>query len=286
VTLPDLILPAPAKLNLFLHIVGQRKDGYHNLETLFQFIDFGDTLSFWLTHAGDISLETDLPGVNHNDNLIVKAAQALMPYRSQTNLGIRISLTKRLPMGGGLGGGSSDAASVLLALNELWQLQLSRTQLANIGLALGADVPIFVHGYAALARGVGEQLVPMSPAEAWYLVVHPGVAVSTAEVFTHPNLPRNTKPLVSNHVVWSDCHNDCEALVESLYPQVALARQWLLEYAPSRMTGTGACLFAVFASQATAERALANLPNHFSGFVAQGKNISPAHQALNTHLAN
>ncbi|MCO4321781.1 4-(cytidine 5'-diphospho)-2-C-methyl-D-erythritol kinase [Aliidiomarina quisquiliarum] len=285
-TAPNLVLPAPAKLNLFLHIVGQRDDGYHNLETLFQFLDYGDSLSFWYTQTGTISLEPNLPGVAQEDNLIVKAATALLPFRSSLTAGVHIELNKYLPMGGGLGGGSSDAATVLLALNELWQLKLSHQQLADIGLALGADVPIFVHGYAALARGVGEQLVPMTPAEAWYLVVHPGVAISTAEIFGHPNLPRNTKPLASNHVVWSDCHNDCEQLVESLYPQVAQARLWLLEYAPSRMTGTGACLFAAFASKATAERALAKLPSKFSGFVAQGKNISPAHQALNAQLAN
>lgn len=283
---PDLILPAPAKLNLFLHIIGQRADGYHNLETLFQFLDVGDSLSFWHTHAGTITLEPHLPGVAHHDNLIVKAATALLPYRSALTDGVHIELSKHLPIGGGLGGGSSDAATVLLALNKLWQLKLSHQQLADIGLSLGADVPIFVHGYAALARGIGEQLVPMAPEEAWYLVVHPGVAISTSEIFSHPDLPRHTTPLVNNHVVWSDCHNDCEQLVESLYPQVAQARLWLLEYAPSRMTGTGACLFAAFASQATAEHALVNLPSKFSGFVVQGKNISPAHQALNTHLAN
>ncbi|HLV49063.1 MAG TPA: 4-(cytidine 5'-diphospho)-2-C-methyl-D-erythritol kinase [Aliidiomarina sp.] len=284
--LPDLILPAPAKLNLFLHIVGQRDDGYHLLETLFQFLDFGDSLSFWQTNTGKITLEPSLPGVADSDNLIVKAATALLPYRTDSNQGIHIELVKRLPMGGGLGGGSSDAATVLLALNLLWQLNLAPELLADIGLSLGADVPVFVHGSAAFARGVGEQLIPMEPEEAWYLVIHPGVEISTAEVFTHPDLPRHTSPLENTPLVWADYRNDCENLVKSLHPQVAQALNWLLEYAPSRMTGTGACLFAVFASKEAAECALADLPHTFNGFVAQGKNRSPTHQALLNHLAS
>ncbi len=284
--LPDLVLPAPAKLNLFLHIVGQRADGYHLLETLFQFLDFGDQLAFWLTNNSTIHLKHNLSGVADKDNLIIKAAHALLPYRASNDLGVNIELTKRLPMGGGLGGGSSDAATVLLALNKLWQLQLSHNTLAGIGLTLGADVPVFVHGYAALARGVGEQLVPMYPTEKWYLIVHPGVEVSTAEIFTHTDLPRSTTPLKNNVVVWQDCHNDCEELVKSLHPQVAQACNWLLEYAPSRMTGTGACLFAAFTSKEAAEQALSNLPGIFSGFVAQGQNRSPLHQALINHSAS
>ncbi|RUO43900.1 4-(cytidine 5'-diphospho)-2-C-methyl-D-erythritol kinase [Aliidiomarina taiwanensis] len=283
---PDLILPAPAKLNLFLHITGQRDDGYHLLETLFQFLSVGDTLAFSRTNTGDIQLTPGLPQVADEDNLIVKAARALLPYRLHTQAGIKIELTKRLPMGGGLGGGSSDAATTLLALNALWDIHLPLEKLAAIGLELGADVPIFVHGFAALARGVGEQLTPMHPEESWYFIVHPNVEVSTAQIFTHPNLPRNTAPLKDPQINWADHHNDCENLVKSLHPQVALAHNWLLEYGASRMTGTGACLFAPFTSKEAAQHALNNMPASFTGFIAQGLNTSPAHLALNAALVN
>lgn len=274
-----LTLPAPAKLNLFLHITGRRADGYHELESVFQFLDISDHLHFTLTQDGQASLVSDLPDVPEQDNLIVRAARLLQRHAAK-NAGVRIQLEKVLPMGGGLGGGSSDAATTLLALNYLWQLNLTREQLAALGLQLGADVPVFVHGFAAFARGVGEQLEPVSPAECFYLVVHPNVHISTAEIFRHPDLIRNTKPVSNTDVDWQLCRNDCEALVRSCYPPVAHALDWLLEYAPSRMTGTGACIFAPFNTKDAAEQALADLPNGYRGFIAQGQNRSPAHLAL------
>jgi 4-diphosphocytidyl-2-C-methyl-D-erythritol kinase len=276
----ELTIAAPAKLNLFLHITGRRADGYHELETLFQFLSVCDDLHFTLTSDGDISLKTNLQGVDAEDNLIIRAARALQPYRHDGSYGALIHLQKQIPMGGGLGGGSSDAASTLLALNKLWRLDLPIDTLATIGLQLGADVPVFVHGQATLARGVGEKFSPAEPALSWYLVINPGVHVSTAEVFTHPDLPRNTPALREPLCNWQTYHNDCQALVASLYPPVANALEWLVEYAPTRMTGTGACVFACFDSEADALQVLAKLPEEFSGFVAQGLNTSPAWQAL------
>lgn len=305
-------LPAPAKLNLYLHIVGQRPDGYHQLETVFQFLDFSDTIAFQENHSGAISLSVEaydevaastesakhvdsentnkslLPAADLaalqatplQENLIYRAAELLLPYRRNKQLGVHLTLYKRLPMGGGVGGGSSNAATTLLGLNYLWDLQLSEQQLANIGLRLGADVPVFVHGKASFAEGVGEIFSTTFPAEKHYLVVHPQVAVSTAQIFTHPALPRNTKALHKPLENWQSGHNDCEKLVCSLYPQVASALQWLLKYAPSRMTGTGACVFGCFTTTVEAQKALRALPAEFRGFVATGVNQSPLHAAL------
>ncbi|RUO31357.1 4-(cytidine 5'-diphospho)-2-C-methyl-D-erythritol kinase [Aliidiomarina sanyensis] len=276
-----LTLPAPAKLNLFLHITGRRKDGYHELETLFQFLTLADQLHFQLVAEDVIRVSPSLPGVALQDHLVFRAAQLLAPYRSDAR-GIQIEIEKNLPMGGGVGGGSSDAATTLLALNYLWELNLSLEQLAILGLKLGADVPIFVYGAASFAQGVGEKLTPVTPPENWYLLVHPGVHISTAAVFSHPELPRNTPKLTANDPItdWQIHHNDCESLVCSLYPQVATAREWLLKYGPSRLTGTGACLFTCFSSENEARQALHALPSTFRGFLARGVNRSPAHVAL------
>lgn len=277
----SLTIVAPAKLNLFLHITGRRNDGYHNLETLFQFLSLEDELYIQCRDDGVVSLTAQIEGLALHDNLIYRAAQLLFPYRGNTQLGANITLKKRIPMGGGLGGGSSDAASTLIALNQLWDLNLKQDKLAELGLQLGADVPVFIHGRATLARGVGEMFSPAQPAENWYLVVNPGVHVSTAEVFSHPDLTRDTPPLTGPIQSWQTYHNDCEPLVASLYPPVAKALNWLLEYAPTRMTGTGACVFACFEDQASAQQALTELPDEFSGFIAQGLNTSPAWQGLN-----
>ncbi|RUO21227.1 4-(cytidine 5'-diphospho)-2-C-methyl-D-erythritol kinase [Aliidiomarina iranensis] len=273
-------LPAPAKLNLYLHIIGQRADGYHELETLFQFLNYSDEIQFELTANGEIEL--DQGGLNFpiTENLIYRAANLLLPFRNDPQQGARLKLIKQLPAGGGLGGGSSDAATTLLGLNHLWQLGLTQQQLANIGLRLGADVPVFIHGHATFAQGVGEIFSPANPAENWYLIVQPEVHVSTAEVFSHPALTRNTPALEKALNEWEQGHNDCEKLVCSLYPQVASALQWLLKYALSRMTGTGACVFGCFSSAVEAEQALQVLPTEFRGFVAKGVNQSPLHQAL------
>ena len=272
-------LPAPAKINLFLHIVGQRDDGYHNLETLFQFIDHSDTLTLTVTETGNIDLLTPIAGVNNDDNLIVKAAQ-LLKNKTNTPWGVDIDINKILPMGGGLGGGSSNAATILVALNILWQCQLSNEDLALLGVSLGADVPIFVHGYSAFAQGVGDKLTAAHPLESWYLITKPECSISTQQVFTAFDLPRNTSKLSRSALDTSDFindtfHNDCQTLVIKQYPEVAKLLAWLVEYAPSRMTGTGACVFTQFSSQQEALSLQAKLPKGISSFVAQGLNKSP-----------
>jgi len=271
--------PAPAKINLFLHIVGQREDGYHNLETLFQFIDYSDSLTLTTTESPEIELLTPIAGVDYEDNLIIKAAR-LLKSKSKSPWGVKISINKVLPMGGGLGGGSSNAATILVALNFLWQCQLTTHELAKLGLSLGADVPIFVHGFAAFAQGVGEQLTAMEPIEYWYLVTKPECSISTQQVFTADDLTRNTqqlpaKDLETQDFVNNNFHNDCQTLVIKQYPEVAKLLAWLVEYAPSRMTGTGACVFTCFSSQQEALTLQAKLPKGVHSFVARGLNKSP-----------
>ncbi|WP_418357419.1 MULTISPECIES: 4-(cytidine 5'-diphospho)-2-C-methyl-D-erythritol kinase [Shewanella] len=267
--------PAPAKLNLFLHITGQRSDGYHDLQTLFQFIDHCDYLDFHVTESPDLVLHSNLgDAVADSDNLILKAAKSLKRY-TQYSGGAHIWLNKLLPMGGGLGGGSSDAATTLVALNALWNTNVSRAKLAEIGLALGADVPVFINGLSAFAEGVGEQLIPVQPHEPWYLVIVPNVHVSTKDIFQDPDLPRNTPKLDMNSLLTQKWTNDCQKLVTTKYPQVANALSWLVEYAPSRMTGTGACVFGEFTHSQQALDALAQLPANMQGFVAKGMNKSP-----------
>ncbi|ART79802.1 4-(cytidine 5'-diphospho)-2-C-methyl-D-erythritol kinase [Oceanisphaera avium] len=279
-----LVLPAPAKLNLFLTITGQRADGYHLLQTLFQFVDFGDTLSFSLAPQGQLSLIDGPADIEPEQNLIIKAARLLQAH-THTQQGAQIKLTKRLPMGGGLGGGSSDAATTLLALNHLWQLGLTRAALAELGLRLGADVPVFVHGFAAFAEGVGEQLTAVAPAEPWYLILWPDISISTAGIFNEPELIRNSPKLaladwLSGSHPQGKWRNDCEPLVKKRHPEVAKLLGWLVEYAPPRMTGTGACIFASFDTQQAAEQVLAKAPSGVSGFVAKGCNQSPLIRAL------
>ncbi|MDN5501370.1 MAG: 4-(cytidine 5'-diphospho)-2-C-methyl-D-erythritol kinase [Shewanella sp.] len=273
--------PAPAKLNLFLHINGRRSDGYHELQTLFQFVDCCDQLDFRVTDTPELILHSDMSNVvADSDNLILRAAKSLQQSTGYRG-GAEIWLDKRLPMGGGLGGGSSDAATTLVALNQLWNTQLSHDELAAIGLKLGADIPVFIHGFAAFAEGVGECLQTVNPAELWYLIIAPDAHVSTAAVFQDPQLPRNTPKLAIDTLLSQSWRNDCQELVVSKYPQVAKALGWLLEYAPSRMTGTGACVFGEFSSQQQALAALAKLPSDMQGFVAKGMNISPLIVRLN-----
>ncbi|WP_281630694.1 4-(cytidine 5'-diphospho)-2-C-methyl-D-erythritol kinase [Vibrio sp. St2] len=271
--------PSPAKLNLFLYITGRRDNGYHELQTLFQFVDHGDTLTVTANQSGEIQLTPDLPGVAVEDNLIWQAAMALKA-KTGCSYGAQIELDKVLPMGGGIGGGSSNAATVLVALNHLWQTKLTEQQLAEIGLKLGADVPVFTQGFAAFAEGVGEELTKAEPEEKWYLVVRPDIAIATADIFTHPDLTRNTPKrdlatLLDSHYV-----NDCEKIVRMLYPEVDKQLSWLLQYAPSRLTGTGSCVFAEFSSQNEANKVLEQLPDNVSAFVAKGKNISPLYETL------
>ncbi|BDT23339.1 4-(cytidine 5'-diphospho)-2-C-methyl-D-erythritol kinase [Citrobacter freundii] len=277
--------PSPAKLNLFLYITGQRTDGYHSLQTLFQFLDYGDTIDIALRGDGEIRLLTRVEGVAHEDNLIVRAARLLMKVASESNRlpngsGADISIDKRLPMGGGLGGGSSNAATVLVALNHLWQCGLSIDELAVLGLTLGADVPVFVRGHAAFAEGVGEILTPVEPEEKWYLVAHPGVSIPTPVIFNDPDLPRNTPKRSIKTLLKCEFGNDCEVIARKRFREVDAALSWLLEYAPSRLTGTGACVFAEFDTESRARQVLEQAPEWLKGFVAKGVNLSPLHRAL------
>ncbi|WP_404465710.1 4-(cytidine 5'-diphospho)-2-C-methyl-D-erythritol kinase [Vreelandella aquamarina] len=277
-----LTLPAPAKLNRMLHIVGRRQDGYHELQTLFQIIDLCDSLSFTLRQDGVIQLTTPISGVAHDDNLIVRAAKLLQQH-SGTSLGASITIDKHLPMGGGLGGGSSNAATVLVGLNQLWQLGHSPTTLAALGLTLGADVPVFVQGHSAWAEGVGEQLTQATLDTPWFVVIHPGVSVSTPAIFQDPELTRDSLPITMARALQGgvvEWRNDCEAIVRKRYPPIAEALDWLAQYAPSRLTGTGACLFAAFDSQETAQTVAEQANQRWQAWVARGLNTSPLQDAL------
>ncbi|CSC82934.1 4-diphosphocytidyl-2-C-methyl-D-erythritol kinase [Vibrio cholerae] len=271
--------PSPAKLNLFLYITGRRANGYHDLQTLFQFLDHGDELTITANNSGNITLSPALADVALEDNLIYKAAMALK-NAAQSPLGADIQLHKVLPMGGGIGGGSSNAATTLVALNYLWQTGLSDDQLAEIGLALGADVPVFTRGFAAFAEGVGEELSAVEPEEKWYLVVRPAVSIATKDIFTHPQLMRNTPKRDLASLLTTPYENDCEKIVRSLYPEVDKQLSWLLQYAPSRLTGTGSCVFAEFSSRKDAQAVFAQLSDNVLAFVAQGRNVSPLRKTL------
>jgi len=276
-----LVWPAPAKLNLFLHITGRRPDGYHTLQTVFQLLDYGDTLHF-RAHRDDWNLHFTCsdPALETQDNLVLRAAR-LLQETLPVSRGARIHLDKVLPAGGGLGGGSSDAATTLLALNHLWGAGLELEQLARLGLQLGADVPVFIHGFSAWAEGIGEDLTPMPLPEDWFLVLTPTVQVSTARVFQHPELTRQGAPLRIRAFPFSGAKNDCESVTCMLYPEVKAALEWLGEHAPeARMSGTGSSVFARFDSREQAAQVLARKPAELRGFVARGTNVSPLHRAL------
>lgn len=271
--------PAPAKLNLLLRIVGRREDGYHLLQTVFQFIDRCDWLEFEARADGRITLESPLPGVPEADDLTVRAAVAL---RAATGCaeGVTIRVEKHLPMGGGLGGGSSDAATTLVALNRLWGLGLTQERLKAIGLALGADVPVFIEGVAAWGEGVGERLTPLALDEAWYVVLVPDCHVETGRVFTAPELTRNSPPITMEDFFEGCRENDCLPVVLTHYPAVAKALELLGRYGEARLTGTGACVFAAFDAEASARQVLAQIGGACEGFVAQGRNRSPLYEAI------
>ncbi len=274
-----LTLPAPAKLNLMLHITGRRADGYHELQTLFQFLDYGDELVLRPREDGQIRLLTELPGVDHDSNLIVRAAR-LLQRESGCALGADIQLTKRLPMGGGIGGGSSDAATTLVGLDHLWNTRLGEDRLAELGLNLGADVPVFVRGRAAFAEGVGERLQPVDLPEPWFLVIAPQVSVSTAEIFADPELTRNTPAITVRSLLAGGGHNDCQPVVEKRYPEVRNALSLLNKFVQSRMTGTGACVFGSFPNEGEADKVRRQLPATLPSFVARGRNVSMLHRSL------
>ncbi len=274
-------LPAPAKLNLFLHVLGRRADGRHELQTLFQLLDFGDELDIRPRQDGQIRLLRPLPGVAPREDLCWRAA-TLLRQRSGTRLGADISCIKRIPMGGGLGGGSSDAATCLLALNRLWRLDLSTAQLAQWGLELGADVPVFVHGYSAFAEGVGERLQPIDLPEDWFCVVTPDCHVATGEVFAAPELTRNSAPLTISDLLASrvDLRNDCWPVVAHRFAAVKEAFQRLAGFGQPQMSGTGASVFLRCDSRSQALGVAAAMPAGWRTFVARGLNKSPLLDAV------
>jgi 4-diphosphocytidyl-2-C-methyl-D-erythritol kinase len=262
-----------------LHITGRRADGFHLLQTVFQFLDYGDTLYFTLRDDGVVRRVSELPGVDAEVDLVVRAAH-LLQMETGCRQGADIGVDKHLPLGGGLGGGSSDAATTLVALNALWRLGLTTEQLAELGLSLGADVPVFVHGRAAWAEGVGEKLQAVNLPEPWYLVLVPPVSVATGAVFGAPELTRDCQPITIRDFLAGMGGNVCESVVRARFPAVAEALDWLGQFASARMTGTGCCVFAAFADESGARRVLAQLPAGWSGFVAPGRNRSPLLERL------
>ncbi|MFZ5510842.1 MAG: 4-(cytidine 5'-diphospho)-2-C-methyl-D-erythritol kinase [Pseudomonadota bacterium] len=278
VTVWDLECAAPAKLNLFLHVVGRRADGYHLLQSAFRLIDLADTVRLRLRDDGAVVRVTDLPGVAAGADLTVRAAR-LLQQAAGVRAGVDIAVDKRIPLGGGLGGGSSDAAAVLLALNRLWGVNWPRARLQALALRLGADVPFFVFGRNAFAEGVGEQLAPLALPPAWYVLLTPAVAVPTAEIFAAPGLTRNTKPIKIADFSAGWGRNDLEPVVCARYPEVARALAWLKghesEQGGARMSGSGASVFAPFATEQAARRVLAQAPEGLQGRVVRGLDVHP-----------
>jgi len=274
--------PAPAKLNLFLHVTGRRADGYHELETLFQLVDICDEIEINVVENGEIIRDQGPLGVPADADLVVRAARLLKSTAGRADLGARMRVQKRIPMGAGLGGGSSDAATTLIALNRLWGLHYSTEVLAQLGSRLGADVPVFVRGHNAVARGIGDELEPVSLPSRYFAVIYPGIPVSTAGVFQAPELTRNSPsitipgfPLPGASGAFLIGHNDLEPVVTARYPAVRDALDWLGVRGIARMTGSGACVFAVFDSREEASAALVGLPTGWQGYVAQGLSRSP-----------
>ncbi|MEX0385463.1 4-(cytidine 5'-diphospho)-2-C-methyl-D-erythritol kinase [Spiribacter onubensis] len=276
--------PAPAKINRFLHITGRRADGYHELQTLFQFVEPVDGLVFAMTPDGTIRREGGLPGLPPESDLAVRAATVLR-HQTGSGPGVRIQLDKRIPAGGGLGGGSSDAATTLVALNELWGCGLSTAELEQIGLGLGADVPVFVRGLACWAEGVGERLSPLSVDCPWMVIIDPGVSVDTRSVFTDTKLTRHGERITIRGFETGAARNDCEPVVRRIHPAVGEALDALAAFGPSRLTGTGGCLFATFQHRASAEHAAAGVRDRWSAWVTRAMNRSPLLDRLDAERA-
>ncbi len=279
----DQALPAPAKINLFLHVIGRRADGYHLLQTALRLLDFGDTLRFAPREDGQVRRSTPLVGVADEDDLCIRAAR-LLQQEACLRRGVSIALDKRLPLGGGLGGGSSDAATTLLALNRLWEVGMSRSELQALGLRLGADVPFFLFGESAFGEGIGEHLRPLRLAPAWYVVVEPGVSVRTQDIFADPRLTRNTEPIKITDFSAScerldgageALRNDLEPVVCHRDPEVAAARGWLARFGPARMSGSGACVFATFSGAQEAQRVARQVPSRWRAWAARGLDEHP-----------
>ena len=271
--------PAPAKINHFLHVTGRRDDGYHLLQTLFQFLDLADELRINVTADSRIRCLRNYHQVDEQDDLVVKAAKLLQEIGGSSR-GAEIQVDKRIPIGGGLGGGSSDAATTLVALNCLWETGLTVEQLAEAGLSLGADVPVFVHGFAAWGEGVGEKLEPVELPENWYFLIYPNTPVVTAEIFNAPELMRATPRVTLRDFHQGSCHNDCEPVVRRTCPEVAAALDWLNARAEARLSGTGSSIFAAFSEQDQAAELLQELPPKWQGFVTRGCNRSPLMERL------
>lgn len=276
--------PAPAKLNLFLHVCGRRDDGYHNLQTVFQLLDFGDRLRFKLRSDGLIHRMSPLPGVPDGEDLCVQAA-SLLQQVTGCALGADIHLDKVIPVGGGLGGGSSNAATTLVALNALWRTGLDTMQLATLGLRLGADVPVFVHGASSWAEGIGEELTPITLGAHWYTVLSPGLEVSTERVFTDPELTRDNLAITISAFRGGQTRNDCEPVVRRLHPEVSQALDWLGQFGESRLTGTGACVFVAFDTEEEARMVSAQVPARWQAFVARGVDVSPLRRKVEHQTA-
>ena len=268
------VWPAPAKLNLFLHVTGRRSDGFHDLQTVFQLIDLADEIRIQVRPDGLIERPAGAQGVPAEADLVVRAARALQASTG-TPLGATLTITKRIPMGGGLGGGSSDAATTLVALNRLWECRLNENDLAAIGVELGADVPVFVRGRSAWAEGRGERLTPVELPDTWFALVHPQVHVPTAAVFQAPELTRNSPPITMRGFLQSGGRNDFEPVVRVRYPEVARALDWLGQFARARLTGTGSCIFAPCASLNEAQDIVTRVPAPWRGILARGMNVSP-----------
>jgi 4-diphosphocytidyl-2-C-methyl-D-erythritol kinase len=271
--------PAPAKLNLFLHVTGRRTDGYHQLQTLFQLIDLCDSIDIAVTDDGRIERPVGPANVRPEEDLTLRAARALKSATG-TRRGAILQVHKRIPQGGGLGGGSSDAATALLALNHLWDTGLRLDELAGLGVELGADVPVFVQGFSAWAEGVGERLTPVEIPRSWYLVIFPGVGISTREVFQSPELTRNSPLITIRAFFESGGRNDCESVVRARSTEVADAFEWLGRSHPAHLTGTGSCVFAALGTCAEAQQLAAQVPERWTSFVARGLNVSPLHERL------
>ena len=276
---PTLRVPSPAKINLFLHITGQRSDGYHNIQTVFQLLDIGDELTFTANSSGKIQLNASITDLSEKDNLIYRAAK-LLQVSTKSTKGCVIDLTKRIPMGAGLGGGSSNAATTLVTLNYLWECGLTAGELAGLGQMLGADVPVFVVGKSAFAEGIGEILTPVKLPKKWFLVITPDCHVSTAEIFSNPQLTRNSSPIKIRALEAAECRNDCQRVVVKNYPAVAEALQWLEPFGKPLMTGTVASVFCSFDSEAEANEVFSQLPEHLNGFVARSIDHSPLNQIV------
>ncbi|UDG80887.1 4-diphosphocytidyl-2-C-methyl-D-erythritol kinase [Candidatus Hartigia pinicola] len=279
-----LTWPSPAKLNLFLYIISRRSDDYHELQTLFQFLNYSDKIMITTRNDSQINLLTSMQDIDPKKNLIIKAARLLQKYcydnklGYQANLGADIRIRKILPIGAGIGGGSSNAATIFIALNTHWESSISDDILAELGISLGADIPIFIQGKAAFSEGIGEILTPVFPQEKWYLVTHPKIKILTSKIFQDPELNRNSEKRSLVSLLQTPYFNDCEPIARKRFYKIEQLASWLLQYAPSRLTGTGACFFSEFKTQADALKILNKTPSWVHGFVAQGINESPLHK--------